>query len=157
MSNRRRARRLVPLNGLDHGVPARELLPPPLDFIEWTDTPAAGYPTQVLEWIAGQAPTRGRFNVWVCESCHQAFLCYDRHPGTTPFTVAHQTLDPETSCQGITVSTFYNGDRARDALVELGAPSHEWYRPSATALRHESRAARDHVLQGGLLVRPVTA
>lgn len=155
MSNRRKPKRQVPLNGYATATISPPL-PWPLTAVAWSDTPTATYATQTLEWIAAKAPTRGMHNVWVCESCGEDVLCFDRHPGTTPFTVAHQTFDPTTPCPGITVSTFYNGARAQQALVEHGAPSHEWYRPSSTELRHGSRAARDHVMQGGLLVRRVT-
>lgn len=35
-------------------------------------------------------------------------------------------------------------------------PTYEWYTPSKRALRRESAATREHVRQGGLLIRPIT-
>lgn len=161
MSNRRRPKRQIPLNGPAPHAPA---LPLPLQRMEWTDEPAySGYDHQVLVWIAGQANQAMRLNAWRCEVCKFPFIAYDRHPGTTPMLVAHQTLEPESDCHGSCVSVFYNREGIWRAAIDLGQggqqiqPSHEWYRPSATELRGESPVTRDHVMQGGLLVRAVAA
>lgn len=161
MSNRRRPTRVIPLNG---PPPKPGALPWPLDHIEWTDEPAAAdYQPATLKWIAGQADQRMRLNAWRCEVCDLPFIAFDRHPGTTPMLVAHQTLDPESDCHGSCVSVFYNREGIWRAAIDLGQggqqiqPSHEWYRPSVTELRRSSAATKAHVVQGGLLVRPVAS
>lgn len=161
MSNRRRPKRQIPLDGPAPQAPA---LPLPLQRMEWTDEPAwTDYTRDVLVWIAGQANQAMRLNAWRCEVCDLPFIAYDRHPGTTPMTVAHVTLEPDTDCAGACVSVFYNREGIWRAAIDLGQggqqiqPSHEWYRPSATELRGESAWTKSHVSQGGLLVRPVAA
>lgn len=164
MSNRRKPRNAGATDLLpgDHlGVEpfsfAGRNLPWPLNIIEWADLPQPTLGPKVLEWVAGKHQERGRYNVWECEVCGADFLAYDRHPGTTPFAVAHDRFDPAADCEGITTSTFYAEGRARQALGAKGGPSHEWYRPSADELRTLGKHAAEHVHQGGLLVRPVPA
>lgn len=164
MSNRRRPRRTVPLNGTP---PAANLqpVPWPLTHMEWTDTPPASYAQQTLSWIAGHYREAGRLNAWTCETCGEPFIAFDRHPGVTPAFVAHQTFDPDTECEGTCASGFYRAAAVHQAAKWHGqqqvTPSHEWYRPSAVELKAERgrgrRAVESHVMQGGLLVRPVAA
>jgi hypothetical protein len=131
-------------------------VPPQLQHLDWTDEPAGQYPTQTVEWIAAHAAEALRLNVWECEDCGMPVLCFDRHPGVTPFMVAHSTLGGG-DCKGMCRSHFYNGASARAARDVLGQPSHEWYRPSAHELKRLRGQVRDHVLKGGLLVRAVVA
>lgn len=158
MSNRRRPKVLMPLDG---GAPPAPRLPWPLDHIEWTDQPPAKYPPRTLEWIAAAHRDAGRLNVWLCETCGVGVLCVDEHPGVTPMMVSHHTLgDPD--CAGMCASQFYR----RDKILEYAPayrghtnlePTYEWYRPSEVELRGENAEVRGHVYQGGLLVRAVAS
>lgn len=153
MSNRRRPRNPVPLQPIGTRPGGRTGLPPQLrDFTVWTDTPPAQYAAQTIDWIVGALPTRLRLNVWVCETCGDGVLCFDLHPGTTPYIVPHATLgDPD--CAGSCTSRMYSGADAAVWRARLGGPSHEWYRPSVFELGQSSKAVREHVQMGGLLVR----
>lgn len=155
MSNRRKPRRQVPLHG-NPTTTRKPTLPFPLDAIEWTDQPPAQYTTQTLEWIAERHHERGRMNVWACEECGTEVLCFDLHPGVTPFMVSHHALG-DADCPGMCRSHFYSGLSAAVARDRLGGPSHEWYRPSAGELSKADRHTREHVAQGGLLVRAVSS
>jgi hypothetical protein len=155
VSNRRRPRNPgLPLQPIGTRPGGRTGLPPELtDFTLWTDTPPAQYKATTLDWIVRALPERGRMNVCVCDTCDQGVLCFDLHPGTTPYTVSHATLgDPD--CGGTCYSRMYSGTDAAVAKAQHGGPSHEWYRPSVFELGQSSRAVRDHVQMGGLLVRP---
>jgi hypothetical protein len=160
MSNRRKPKRQIPLhpggslvtiprgNEPRRGAPKIE--------VEWSDAPFATYPPHVIAWIASRAHEAGRLNVWECEECGERVLCYDRHPGTTPFMVSHHTLgNPD--CPGTCRSHFYSGASVELTYFLKGTPSHEWYRPSTDELRTLKRHVQDHVMQGGLLVREVAA
>lgn len=73
-------------------------------------------------------------------ACGREIVTIDREPGVTPFG------GPKCECGGDTQSSGY---RVRQDLV----PSHEWYRPDS--LEDLSDWARDHVRNGGLLLRPI--
>lgn len=161
MSNRRRPRHQVPLHGNPFASPRR--LPLALQHMEWTDQPAAEYDDRTLTWIADRRHEAMRLNAWRCEVCDFPFVAFDRHPGTTPMMVSHHAFEPDTDCTGLCASVFYRRQGVERAAIDLGQggqqiqPSHEWYRPSAVELRSETAAVKDHVRQGGLLVRPVAA
>jgi hypothetical protein len=156
VSKRKAKRPDLALRGLREPKP----LPWPLDAIEWSDKPALAYDPVVLKWIADKAGERGQLNVWRCEQCSTPVLCYDKHPGTTPFMVAHSTLGGG-DCTGICKSAFYSSGEVIKARSELGgpgvAPSHEWYRPAFGDPGLKEAAVRAHVIQGGLLVRETRA
>lgn len=90
-------------------------------------------------------------------------------PRRLPFALLHMEwsdFEPDTDCPGLCASVFYRRDGVSRAAIDLGQggqqiqPSHEWYRPSATeleALPRDQRHIQDHVMQGGLLVREVSA
>lgn len=171
MSNRRRPRRTVPLDGAGPFTPTQRL-PLALQHMEWSDEPPAAYDDQTLEWIADRRGEAMRLNAWRCEACGVPFIAYDRHPGTTPMMVSHRAfaealdagdLGADDPCTGSCASVFYGRDGVVRAAVDLGQggqqiqPTHEWYRPSAPELRAESRAVRTHVRQGGLLLRKAAA
>lgn len=168
MSNRRK-----PLNDRVNGRPygrgtglgklvVPEFLGVTLDA--WTDAPPAQYPPHVADYIGHELATRTSdaypLNGYVCEDCKGLTITRDRHPGVTPMFVSHEQFDPATRCPGRTASLGY-------PTAELPAgwePSHEWYRPSEPALLgidSNGIASRDaiidHVLRGGLLIRPIPA
>lgn len=161
MSNRRKPTRTIPLQGGPPPPAPRRDLPLPLLRVEWSDEPAAVYTKAVLDHLAAKLSEQNRLNAWRCEVCSVPFIAFDRHPGTTPMLVAHQTLDPDTDCTGMCASVFYSREGVYAAAVDLGqqqvTPSHEWYRPSAVELRAAPGGIREHVAQGGLLVREVAA
>jgi hypothetical protein len=160
MSNRRHPRQVIPL---DSGPQRQRALPLPLQRIEWSDQPPAEYKPETLTWIAAKVREQNRLNAWRCEACDFPFIAFDRHPGTTPMMVSHHAFEPDTDCKGLCASVFYQRAGVERAAIDLGQggqqiqPSHEWYRPSAIELRSETAAVKDHVRQGGLLVRPVAA
>lgn len=132
-------------------------LPWPLDRMEWTDQPPVVYEPKTLAWIAQRHQEAGRLNAWTCEVCGTPFIAFDRHPGVTPFVVAHQTFDPDTDCKGSCVSGFYTSAAVYAAAKWYGqqqvTPSHEWYRPSSTEFKAMSGGMKAHVAQGGLALR----
>lgn len=162
MSNRRKPTRTVPLNGSP--LSATDHLPFPLANIEWTEEPAADYKPEILRFIAERHREAGRLNAWTCEVCGTPFIAYDKHPGVTPFMVAHQTFDPDSECRGSCASGFYTEAAVHAAARALAyhghpqyEPSHEWYRPNRDAFKRESAGMRQHLAQGGLALRPVAA
>lgn len=163
MSNRRKPKAQIPLDGQPAHRPLNSSIPWQLEHIEWTDKPAAEYADSTLKWIVSQRRGIGQLNAWRCEACDFPFVAFDRHPGTTPMMVSHRTFEPDTDCNGLCASVFYNRPGVERAAIDLGQggqqirPSHEWYRPSVDELRSASAAVRDHVRQGGLLVREVAA
>lgn len=170
MGNRRKPRRLVPLDGGPAATATIPGLPPMLQNLGlWTDSPPAEYRPQTLDWIV-DAVRRGesmRLNAWRCESCDLPFIAYDRHPGATPMMVSHrafaEAMGETDPCTGMCASVFYTRDGVIRAAVDLGQggqqirPTHEWYRPSRDELRRASGAVRSHVSQGGLLLRRAAA
>lgn len=143
MSNRRKPTRAVPLHPQERhqgpvaGEPAGD----------WTDLPPARFSSQVLTWIGTRMHEAGRLNAWRCEVCQTPFIAYDKHPGTTPFTVAHQTFDSDSDCEGACISGMYAGAAVHAAGRQLAyhghsqlEPSHEWYRPSRDELQQLVRA-----------------
>lgn len=123
---------------------------------EWTDLPPAAYPPVTVERVILPRLEAGadlvRRNVYQCVACNGLTVTYDRHPGVTPAYVDHRRFDPDTRCDGVTASLSY----PRDLPPETEA-SHEWFRPSEDVLVTLGDAAIDHVLKGGLLLRPIAA
>lgn len=122
----------------------------------WTDTPPAAYPPVVVRRVILPRLEAGadliRRNAYRCAECDTLTVTYDRHPGVAPAYVDHRRFDPDTRCPGMTASLGY----PPDLPVEWDA-SHEWYRPSEDVLVTLGDAAIDHVLKGGLLLRPLDA
>lgn len=133
----------------------------------WTDQPAADYTEAVLEWVFARMGDP-KVNGYACDTCGQAVVTIDKHPGVTPAFVSHGQFGVE--CEGTTTSSWY---RVRQ---ELGVyATHEWYRPSADELLDYHALAAgptpvghaaasewamaggtvDHVMRGGLLLRKI--
>lgn len=119
---------------------------------EWADEPRPSLQEKVMAYVVGLTDSRqGRtHNAYVCNTCSATWHTVDAHPGVTPSTLSHAMLQPGTRCEGRAVSQGYP---AGEVPASVGAPSHEWYRPSVTELEGASLQVADHVRQGGLLLR----
>ena len=93
------------------------------------------------------SPFRGKINQYVCPKCRHVTTTIDRDAGVTPF-----LLD----CKGMKCGGGYNmhslgyGKRVDPEAT----PTHEWYRPG-TLDEVSDPGVREHVLNGGLLLRPI--
>lgn len=125
----------------------------------WTETPPAAYPPEVAELIRGVLDARSTgeivtVNGWACDTCASILVARDLHPGVVPAVIDHNRFVIGHLCPGLARSLNY------PRHVDLGPPSHEWYRPSEPALLAlgtEPGGDRfiNHVLRGGLLLRPI--
>jgi len=149
----RRHRRI---NG--HGAPPALVVPefPGVDASDWTDLPPAAYPLPVIERVIlprlEAVADLIRLNGYRCDGCQGISLTYDRHPGITPAFVDHRRFDPSTRCPGMGISLGYPADAPPGWEA-----SHEWFRPSEDVLISLGDAAINHVLNGGLILRPIAA
>ena len=90
-----------------------------------------------------------RENVYTCQVCHKFFVTVDVDDGVTPF----MTECKEAGCKGGAHSSFYpTGPRP----PRIPAPTYEWYKPDAAEMASLSGGVRQHVEQGGLLLRART-
>lgn len=64
--------------------------------------------------------------------------------------LACRALGSLDACTGTGFSMFYRADPSK-----LPTPHWEWYRPDKKELRGYGRETREHVRQGGLLLRPL--
>lgn len=74
--------------------------------------------------------------------CGHWTVTIDRDPGVTPF----MTCCPQ--CGETVQSAFYRIPHDLTA-------THEWYRPAREEYEGLSRGSKEHVLKGGLLLRPI--
>jgi len=81
-------------------------------------------------------------NQYTCSECKQTITTIDRHEGTTPFMLPCKATP---GCRGLMVSAMY-------AVDQTLAPTHEWYKPGKLP---KNPGMREHVAQGGLLIRPI--
>lgn len=104
-----------------------------------------------------------KLNIYVCEfGCHNVTVDVDR--GVTPFMIRCEfrgkpgrplnlKYAENGRCIGTAQSCFYpRGTKP----THIGEPTHEWYRPEEAELAKLSEPEREHVAQGGLLLRPRT-
>jgi hypothetical protein len=87
---------------------------------------------------------KGKKNIYTCEACHGHIVTVDVDEGVTPFML---TCKAHERCSGTMLSSLYC------VYDQSMAASHEWYRPASTA--DLSPGLLEHVLKGGLLLRPV--
>lgn len=118
-------------------------------------------------------PGEQRINAYVCDDCRAVTVTVDRHEGVTPMFLACRALgepnSPGNPCKGRGVSSMYELRMLRHRLAELGvaelpdewpAPTWEWYKPSATAVKRMLRdepATAEHCRKGGLMLRRIEA
>lgn len=119
----------------------------------WTELPPAAYPPAVAELIRGVLDARQTgeivtVNGWLCDTCKAVLAARDLHPGVVPAVIDHRRFIPGSLCPGAARSLDY------PRHVELH-PTHEWYRPSETELLTLPGPFINHVLRGGLLLRPI--
>lgn len=103
---------------------------------------------------------QGSENVWTCEQCGARLVCVHRDEGTTPFFMRCDPKRTPRGCGGRMLSAGYpDGPRP----PHIGAPTHEWYKPTPAELdaecakedRFHGKWLREHVQLGGLLIRPI--
>lgn len=105
-----------------------------------------------------------RLNVYVCEyHCHTVTVDVDH--GVTPFMIKCRAKSrpdrplkprltgPDGECIGTAQSSFYPKVPKPPWIKD---PEWEWYKPAAEEIPKLGRGERDHVEQGGLLMRPRT-
>lgn len=86
-----------------------------------------------------------RFNRYTCADCGGQVVTIDRDDGVTPFLIDCRVTP---ACPGLMRSAFY-----RDVA---GVPTFAWCRPTPAEYRRLTRAAREHVDRGGLLLYAIT-
>lgn len=152
MSNRRPAN-LERVNGSPPPLIVPSFVGVPVEA--WSDLPPAAYPEAVVDRVIRPRLEAGadliRVNGYLCKACNGLTMTYDRHPGITPMFVDHKRFDPNSRCPGMAQSLGYPAE----APPAEWSPSHEWYRPAEDELLRFSDAAINHVLSGGLLLRPI--
>lgn len=89
-----------------------------------------------------------RFNEYTCEKCGFIVRTVDRAKGITPFMILCKA--PE-GCDGMATSAFY-----RVPIISRLPVTWEWYRPMLKELGTFDPGTREHVEQGGLLLRRIT-
>jgi DNA-directed RNA polymerase subunit RPC12/RpoP len=87
----------------------------------------------------------GVHNVYVCHACATNTITVDRDKGPTTMALACP------QCGKVAISSGY--PRAASALE----PTVEWYRPKLDEFQCLGPDLRAHVLNGGLLARPIAA
>lgn len=95
---------------------------------------------------------KGAENVYTCRVCHGYTVTVDRDEGVTPFLLDCRASGKWGDCSGQAESAFYpKGPRP----LHIPAPAWEWYKPEADEYKWLSGAIKEHVDQGGLLIRKI--
>ena len=92
----------------------------------------------------------GRENVYTCPKCGGYTVTVDVDDGVTPFLLNCRASGEEGKCDGKATSAFYPKS---PRPPRIPPPAWEWYAPSAEETAKLSPGMRDHVEQGGLLIR----
>ncbi len=88
----------------------------------------------------------GARNLYQCDACGGVIVTVHKHHGVTPmFLACRATPD----CRGSMASCMYL------PFPELLQPTHEWYTPDADELKTFSAGMRQHVEQGGVVLRKI--
>lgn len=114
------------------------------DYSKLTPAEAVAKGAELAAKHTGKA-WAGKRNRYTCDTCGWWFITIDVAVGVTPFTTACRAP----GCKGYAVSSFYVLDAADAACT----PGLEWYRPEADDPALEKPHNRQHVAQGGLLLR----
>lgn len=89
---------------------------------------------------------QGKKNIYVCEACKGHIVTVDRDDGVTPFMTSCYAKE---GCSGAMRSSMYE---VSDQTMRAG---YEWYRPDSSEITSASLHTRDHVSNGGLLLRKI--
>lgn len=110
------------------------------------------------------AKIKERMNLYICEhGCHNVTVDVDK--GVTPMFMKclrtgdkDRPLNPSKSkngvCTGMATSFMY--PKEIDDCHDYPVPKHEWYRPDLSRYVKLSDGEKDHVKNGGLLIRKRT-
>lgn len=90
-------------------------------------------------------------NGYRCAKCHRILIVTHADAGVTPACLSCRKTP---GCDGASYSMGYP---AAPVPAELGAPTHEWYRPEQVEFDTLDPYIQDHVMRGGLLLREVAA
>lgn len=93
----------------------------------------------------------GRENVYTCDRCGGFTVTIDVAEGVTPFMIECRASGKTGECPGRAVSAFYPKKPWPPHVPATAA--WEWYRPNDREIRRLDRGSRDHVKNGGLLLR----
>jgi len=96
--------------------------------------------TDEFEKKDAKRPTK---NAYICDNCRHATVTVDVDVGVTPFTIQCPR------CGSRSQSLCYK------VVLPSLEPEAEWYRPKAEELVNKSPGVVEHVVKGGLLLRPV--
>lgn len=112
----------------------------------------------------GTKKIKEKMNLYICEhGCHNVTVDVDK--GVTPFMIKcvregdkNRPLDLAKSkngvCIGTAKSSFY--PKEIDEQYAYPVPTHEWYRPELSEYSKLNEYEKDHVKEGGLLMRKRT-
>lgn len=159
MTSRRRRQNIARAAARETTNLKANLAPPPLvrphfpgvDASEWTDLPPAQYPPETVTFIrlALEAENRRTIKGYRCDKCDLVLATVDRHPGFSPDYLDHARI-LDSRCPGLFVSFGYPDEE----LPSGAAPAFEWFRPGELALLELGDEFINHVLKGGLILRP---
>lgn len=86
-----------------------------------------------------------RKNIYTCGTCWDHIVTIDKHKGVTPMFLDCKTTK---GCDGMMRSSIYN------VCDKRMRTDYEWYKPSV--LQNISSCERDHVKNGGLLLKKLS-
>lgn len=89
----------------------------------------------------------GRKNMYQCDTCGGVIVTVHRQHGVTPMFLNCRATN---GCAGSMASAMYA------PVPEMFTPTHEWYVPTVDELQQMNREMREHIEQGGLMIRKVT-
>jgi hypothetical protein len=94
---------------------------------------------------------QGKENVYTCSRCGGFTVTVDVAEGVTPFMIGCRASGKSGDCSGDAYSAFY--PKKPWPVHVPTTPAWEWYRPGRGEVRRLDRASREHVKNGGLLLR----
>lgn len=89
--------------------------------------------------------SKGKKNMYVCQTCGYKIVTVDIDEGVTPFMIGCK----RENCDGDMYSFFYR-------INPLLEPTYEWYKPNLEDYSEEHRELmRNHIENGGLDIRKI--
>jgi hypothetical protein len=126
---------------------------PGVDTSEWTDLPPAQYPPDTVAFIRRTLELGdlrlARVKGYRCDACNLVLATLDRHLGFSPDYLDHARI-LDSRCPGTFISFGY----PEEDLPAGAAPAFEWFRPGEVALLELGDEFINHVMKGGLILRP---